>query len=167
MKTWRLPVKEEGRPATSIDQVYRRQSREGTWWDVVWSELQAAGRNDPCAPGRGWGEGECWSSRTIILIPHANGSFPRAIRRVCMSCWVTLQCFQDTLSKVLCMRRPPSRWGHFHVSSPWLPASPQVLGPARGLIDFISLAFVATVPQLTFRCSDISLFYPIKFNEQL
>lgn len=163
-----ITVREEGRLVTSVDQVCRRQStgkQHGGM--VVWSELQAAGRNDPCEPGRGWGAGQCWSSWTIILIPPANGSFPRAIRRVCMSCWVTLQCSQDTLSKVLCLRRPSSRWGHFHVFSPWLSASLQVLAPATGLIDFISFAFVSTVPQLTFRCSDISFFYPINFNKQL
>ena len=133
---------------------------------VVWLELQAAGRNDPHEPGWGWGEGECWSSWTIILIPHVNGCFPRAIGRVCMSCWLTLQCFQDTLSKVLCLRRPLGRWGHFHVSSLWLPAPLQLLGPATGLINFISFAFVPAVPPAHIQVLRY-LFYPIKFNKQL
>lgn len=49
-----ITVREEGRLVTSVDQVCRRQStgkQHGGM--VVWSELQAAGRNDPCEPGRG------------------------------------------------------------------------------------------------------------------
>ena len=49
-----ITVREEGRLVTSVDQVCRRQSTgKQPGGMVVWSELQAAGRNDPCEPGQG------------------------------------------------------------------------------------------------------------------
>lgn len=78
MKTWRLPVKEEGRPVTPVDQVVQEteQGRNMVGCRLVratgsWEEWSL------CA-WTGLREGSA-SSRTQFWLPHVNGSFPRAI----------------------------------------------------------------------------------------
>lgn len=145
-------MKEEGSLVMWVGRVCERQSsRKATWREgCLIRTSRHVGRVMAVSTGgvqRQRSQG-AWSSWTIIwFIMFENWEFARALRMVCISCWVTLQCFQDTLSKGSHSRRPPSRWGC--VPTSWLPAPPrpQLLGSAAGLINYIGLTLSpATCP---------------------